>query len=73
MLHRKTKRMAAAQIGNLITVVVSISLLVTYFPAWNGVNGSIAASPGELAGLVIVLSIVLKMMAKEKRNLSQSA
>ncbi|MCP3028955.1 multi antimicrobial extrusion protein MatE [Halobacillus sp. A5] len=73
MLHRKTKRMAAAQIVNLITVIVTVSLLVTYFPGLNGINGSIAASLGELAGLVTVLIIVYKMTAKKKRKLSQTA
>ncbi|WLR48071.1 multi antimicrobial extrusion protein MatE [Halobacillus litoralis] len=72
MLYRKTKRMAIAQILNLITVIVTVSLLVTFFPSWNGVNGSIATSLGELVALVIVLTVVLRMMGKGERRVRQS-
>ncbi|SFJ50364.1 hypothetical protein SAMN04487936_102437 [Halobacillus dabanensis] len=69
MLYRKTKRMAAAQIVNLITVILTASLLVTFFPSWNGVNGSIAASLGELTALIIVITIVAKMRTGKKDRL----
>ncbi|WP_128524473.1 multi antimicrobial extrusion protein MatE [Halobacillus litoralis] len=73
MLHRKTKRMAVAQIVNLVTVIVTVSMLVTFFPSWNGVNGSIAASLGELVALVIVLSIVMRMSARNKSPLRETS
>ncbi|WP_125554231.1 multi antimicrobial extrusion protein MatE [Salibacterium salarium] len=60
MLERRTRRMVAAQLVNLFIVCVSLGLLVTFYPQWNGVNGAIAASVGELAGLVAVLIIVYK-------------
>ncbi|WP_173917219.1 multi antimicrobial extrusion protein MatE [Halobacillus sp. Marseille-Q1614] len=72
MLNRETHRMIAAQIVNLATVVVTLFLLVRFFPSWNGVSGSIAASLGELACLILVLSIVYRMGEREKRE-AQSA
>ncbi|GGF24074.1 hypothetical protein GCM10010954_23700 [Halobacillus andaensis] len=73
MLHRKTKRMAVAQIVNLMTVIGSVSLLVNYFPSWNGINGSIAASLGELVGLVVVLSVVYNMRSQKDKKVRASA
>ncbi|SDO32756.1 hypothetical protein [Halobacillus aidingensis] len=73
MLYRKTKRMAIAQILNLVTVIVTVSLLVTFFPSLNGVNGSIAASLGELVALVIVSTIVLRMMGKSEKQVRKTS
>ncbi len=73
MLHRKTKRMAAAQVVNLVTVIVAIALLVNYFPNWNGVNGSIAASLGEFVGMVIVSIVVIRLTLAERKEMEQSA
>ena len=42
--------MLLAQIGNIIVVIVSLLFFVRLSPHLNGVNGSIAASLGELAG-----------------------
>ncbi|PAV31114.1 hypothetical protein CIL05_00190 [Virgibacillus profundi] len=69
MLKRQTNKMLFAQIGNLIVVIITLLGLVHFYPALNGVNGSIAASLGELAGIVIVSIIVYRMsdMYKKKR------
>ncbi|WP_204524674.1 multi antimicrobial extrusion protein MatE [Litchfieldia alkalitelluris] len=61
MMQRKTSLMVISQIANLLIVLVSLVLLVHYFPHWNGTNGAIAASLGELAGLVVVSVIVYKL------------
>lgn len=61
MLKRQTNKMLFAQVGNLIVVIISLLLLVRFLPDLNGVNGSIAASLGELAGIVIVSIIVYRM------------
>lgn len=68
MLQRQTKRMLIAQIVNLVTVVLSLLFLVRFFPNWNGANGAIAASVGELAGLLIVTMIVYRMSDNYKRR-----
>lgn len=61
MLKRQTNKMLLAQVGNLIVVVITLYYLVGMFPNLNGVNGSIAASLGELAGFVIISTIVYRM------------
>ncbi|MFJ7363901.1 multi antimicrobial extrusion protein MatE [Peribacillus frigoritolerans] len=61
MLQRKTKRMVLSQVINLITVIISLAIFLYFFPGWNGINGAIAASLGEIAGLAVVWSIVYKM------------
>lgn len=64
MLQRKTKRMVLSQVINLITVIISLAIFLYFFPGWNGINGAIAASLGEVAGLAVVFSIVYKMSNK---------
>jgi progressive ankylosis protein len=61
MLERQTNRMVLSQVINLLAVLITLSILVLYVPHWNGMNGAIAASIGEVAGLVVVFSIVYKM------------
>ncbi|TDL92834.1 multi antimicrobial extrusion protein MatE [Vibrio vulnificus] len=70
MLQRKTKRMVLSQVINLITVIISLAIFLYFFPGWNGINGAIAASLGEVAGLAVVWSIVYKMSNKniKQRN-----
>ncbi|MEY9867981.1 multi antimicrobial extrusion protein MatE [Peribacillus sp. RS7] len=65
MLQRKTKRMVLSQVVNLITVIISLAIFLYFFPEWNGINGAIAASLGEVAGLAVVFSIVYKLSNKK--------
>src|SRR5690625_4303295 len=60
MLKRQTNKMLVAQIGNIIVAIISMIFLVGFFPHLDGVNGSIAASIGELAGFIIVGVIVYR-------------
>ncbi|WP_082234938.1 hypothetical protein [Halobacillus massiliensis] len=73
MLHRETHRMIAAQLLNLLVVTGALLTLVYFFPSWNGVNGSIAASLGELSCLILVLWIVFRLNKREKQHKAQSA
>ncbi|GGC84039.1 hypothetical protein GCM10007216_13340 [Thalassobacillus devorans] len=66
MLNRKTKKMLVAQMVNLITAIGGVFLLVKYFPGWNGINGSIAVSLGELAGLVLIVTLIINMNKKQQ-------
>lgn len=68
MLKRQTNKMLFAQFGNLAVVIITLFVLVGMFPKWNGVNGSIAASLGELAGIVIVSIIVYRMSDRYKKR-----
>lgn len=60
MLKRLTKRMLMAQVMNIVAAVVCLTLLVYTVPQWNGINGAIAVSIGELIGLFAVIYIVRK-------------
>lgn len=60
MLERRTGKMLAAQLVNLSTVFTSLLMLVHFFPQLNGANGAIAASLGELMGLLAVIGIILR-------------
>lgn len=73
MLRRQTKKMLFAQMANLVVVVSTMVILIQLFPQLNGVNGAIAASLGELAGLVIVGIIIYRMSDhfKNKKLLSE--
>ena len=66
MLSRQTNKMIFAQLGNIATVVLSLIILLKISPQLNGVNGSIAASLGELVGFVIVCLIVYRMSDARK-------
>ncbi|MEI3605223.1 multi antimicrobial extrusion protein MatE [Pseudogracilibacillus sp. SE30717A] len=68
MLSRQTNRMLLAQVGNLIFVVISLIIFVRLWPDLNGINGSIAASIGEIAGFLIVGIIVYKMSGHYARR-----
>ncbi|WP_407269722.1 multi antimicrobial extrusion protein MatE [Radiobacillus sp. PE A8.2] len=61
MLRRKTNKILIAQILNLITVIIALVFLVNMFPEWNGLNGSVASTLGEVIGLIVVI-IVFKRM-----------
>lgn len=61
MLKRQTNKMLFAQIGNILFVVISLVYLVRVQPDLNGVNGSIAASIGQVVSLIIILLIVYLM------------
>src|SRR5690625_7808658 len=66
MLKRQTNKMLVAQIGNIIIAIISMAILVHFFPYLNGVNGSIATSLGELAGFIVV-EIGKRRVGKECR------
>ncbi|MEK5038204.1 multi antimicrobial extrusion protein MatE [Sporosarcina sp. FSL K6-3457] len=68
MLRRQTNKMLFAQLANLIVVVVTMLLLIQLSPQLNGVNGAIAASLGELAGLVIVSIIIYRTTDRYKNK-----
>lgn len=55
MLKKKTARMLIGQFVNLLTALITLIVLVTFFSEWNGVVGAIAISLGELTGLLVVL------------------
>ena len=61
MLNRQTNKMLLAQVVNIIVVIVSLLFFVRIAPHLNGINGSIAASLGELAGFIIVSIIIYRM------------
>lgn len=63
MLNKKTGAMLKPQIYNLITVVIVLVTLVVQYPALNGRAGAIAASIGELVGLIAVYFVVKKYNA----------
>ncbi len=65
MLQRKTNRMLIPQAFNFVAVLVSLLILVYLVPSWNGINGAIAASLGEVVSLVVVFMIVNKMNSKK--------
>ncbi|RKL67172.1 multi antimicrobial extrusion protein MatE [Salipaludibacillus neizhouensis] len=67
MLQRQTRNMVIAQTLNLLVVFTTLSILVSVYPQWNGVNGAISASVGELAGLIGVLIIVHRNKLNGKR------
>ncbi|TDL34254.1 multi antimicrobial extrusion protein MatE [Jeotgalibacillus sp. S-D1] len=66
MLRRKTRRMLAAQLANMAVVFIALFALVASFPYLNGVNGALAASLGELTGLIIVSFIVYHAAKQDK-------
>ncbi|MFB5660194.1 multi antimicrobial extrusion protein MatE [Alteribacillus sp. HJP-4] len=68
MLERHTRKMLFAQTINLLVVFIVLYGLVSLYPEWNGVNGAIAASVGELAGLAAVIFIVFR--SREYRALN---
>ncbi|SFQ16118.1 histidine kinase [Salibacterium halotolerans] len=58
MLERRTPRMMVSQTVNIVVVCLVLLFLVNAFPEWNGANGAIAASIGEMAGLITVICLV---------------
>ncbi|AOV08602.1 hypothetical protein [Sporosarcina ureilytica] len=66
MLSRQTNKMLFSQLGNIATVIMSLLILLQISPQLNGVNGSIAASLGELTGFIIVCIIVYRMSKSKK-------
>lgn len=64
MLRRKTNKILIAQILNLSAVVIALIVLINVVPEWNGLNGSIASSIGEVIGLIVVI-IVFKRLGSE--------
>lgn len=73
MLTRQTNRMLFAQVGNLVVVTIFLFILIHVAPQLNGVNGSIAASLGELAGFMIVCFIVYQQSERGKARRMRKA
>ncbi|MCI2255231.1 multi antimicrobial extrusion protein MatE [Domibacillus sp. PGB-M46] len=65
MLHKNTKSMVAPQVYNLAAVTVSSFLLVQFVPHLNGSAGAIAASLGELVGLLVVMRVVFHLRKRK--------
>ncbi|MBM7570837.1 multi antimicrobial extrusion protein MatE [Aquibacillus albus] len=66
MLARETKKMVISQANNFLIVFISLFFLTKYFPSLNGVNGAIAVSLGECAGLITVSIILQRKRNKDK-------
>lgn len=60
MFQKSTKSLLKPQIFNMIAVILVIIPLVYLKPALNGKSGAIAASTGELIGLLGVYSVVTR-------------
>ncbi|WP_335715825.1 multi antimicrobial extrusion protein MatE [Neobacillus drentensis] len=58
MLQKSTKSLLKPQIFNMVTVVLVMIPLVFWNPALNGSAGAIAASTGELIGLIAVYFVI---------------
>ncbi|MGI8386213.1 multi antimicrobial extrusion protein MatE [Robertmurraya sp. P23] len=58
MLRKNTKSLLIPQVLNIVFAVLILFFLVDIFPSWNGKNGSIAASIGELIGLIAIAVVV---------------
>ena len=58
MLNKKTGDMLKPQVYNLMTVLIVLVTFVTLFPTLNGRAGAVAASLGELVGLIAVYTVV---------------
>lgn len=70
MLQKNTKKLLKPQIYNIVAVVLILTPLVYLYPALNGKAGAIAASAGELIGLLAIYLIVSrrnKALLKEER------
>ena len=67
MLKKKTGAMLRPQFYNLVTVAFILVICVILFPALNGRAGAIAASLGEMVGLIAVYFVVRRY----KKNLEQ--
>ncbi|WP_050182887.1 hypothetical protein [Domibacillus robiginosus] len=68
MLNKNTKSMVKPQVYNLIAVTISIFLLVQLAPHLNGSVGAMAASFGELIGLLIVMKVVYNLNKRKVDN-----
>ncbi|MDC3418273.1 multi antimicrobial extrusion protein MatE [Aquibacillus sp. 3ASR75-54] len=72
MLRRKTNKILIAQILNLSTVVISLLFLISFVPEWNGLNGSIASSLGEVVGLLVVMIVFFRMKKEPEDKLRKT-
>lgn len=71
MLRKNTRSLLKPQLYNMIAVILCIVPLVYLFPSLNGSTGAIAASLGELVGLLAVCLVVTrksKVLQDKKRN-----
>ncbi|WP_462409494.1 multi antimicrobial extrusion protein MatE [Neobacillus sp. Marseille-QA0830] len=72
MLQKSTKSLLPPQILNMLSVVLIMIPLVTLYPQLNGSVGAIAASTGEIVGLLAISLVVLrkqntKLVSKQKQ------
>jgi hypothetical protein len=64
LLRGQTKTMFRSQSANAICTIIVLLILVSIFPAWNGMIGAAAQSIGLLAELIIVW-LVIRRTQKE--------
>lgn len=55
MLRGQNAIMVRSQIANLLVVIISLLILLSFTPAWNGMIGALAISLGFTAELAVVL------------------
>ncbi|KIL52133.1 hypothetical protein [Jeotgalibacillus soli] len=65
MLHKNTKSMVKPQVYNLVAVTLCMAVLVYFVPNFNGSIGAVAASFGEIIGLIVVMMVVYKLNKKD--------
>ncbi|SFL46077.1 hypothetical protein [Salibacterium qingdaonense] len=71
MLERRTPRMMVSQTVNIIIVCIVLAFLVNAFPEWNGISGAVAASIGEMAGLITVICLVYVRKSSSQQKMSR--
>jgi progressive ankylosis protein len=71
MLQKSTKSLLKPQLLNIISVVILLVPMVYLYPELNGKAGAIAASAGELAGLLAVYLVVSKRNMKGQKKIKQ--
>lgn len=68
MLQKSTKSLLKPQIFNMIAVILMIIPLVYLYPGLNGKAGAIAASTGEIIGLLAVSFVVTRRGKGKQRE-----
>ncbi|CAM2994439.1 MULTISPECIES: multi antimicrobial extrusion protein MatE [Paenibacillus] len=72
LLRGQTKTMFRSQTANAICTVIVLLILVSIFPAWNGMIGAVAQSLGLLAELVIVWLVIRRTQKEPSMSVHSS-
>jgi hypothetical protein len=72
LLRGQTKTMFRSQTANAICTVIVLLILVSIFPAWNGMIGAVAQSLGLLAELVIVWLVIRRTQKEPSMSVASS-